>query len=87
MSVEAKRLICTNHECRAEIIVLRKPIVERQNLRCACGSEFKRIYHPPVVKVLGTAVEVAGAIPLDINSGHVIHLGRSEKQGGSKTNA
>ena len=52
MIVEAKRLVCTNHECRAEIIVVRKPAIEKQNLRCACGSEFKRIYHPPMVTVL-----------------------------------
>jgi hypothetical protein len=50
MIAEAKRLVCTNHECRAEIIVVKKPALEKQNLRCACGSEFKKIYHPPVVK-------------------------------------
>jgi len=53
MIVEAKRLVCTNHECRAEIIVVKKPAIEKQNFRCACGSEFKKIYHPPVVTVLG----------------------------------
>lgn len=57
MIVEAKRLICTNHECRAEIIVVKKPALENQNLRCACGSEFKRIYHPPKMTVLGTMPE------------------------------
>ena len=55
MIVEAKRLVCANHECRAEIIVVKKPALEKQNLRCACGSEFKRIYHPPVVTAIGTA--------------------------------
>jgi len=54
MIIQAERLICTNHECRAEIIVVRKPAIEKQNLRCACGSEFKKIYHPPKVTVLGT---------------------------------
>jgi hypothetical protein len=53
MIVEAERLVCTNHECRAEIIVLKKPTFEKQNLCCACGSEFKRIYHPPKVTALG----------------------------------
>jgi hypothetical protein len=53
MIVEAKRLICTNHECRAEIIVVKKPSIEKQNLRCACGTEFKRIYRPPTVTALG----------------------------------
>jgi len=51
MIVEAKRLVCTNHECRAEIIVVKKPPIEKQNLRCACGSEFKKIYHPPKLTV------------------------------------
>jgi hypothetical protein len=52
--VEAKRLVCTNQECKAEIIVVKKPTFEKLNLRCACGSELKRIYHPPVVTALGT---------------------------------
>jgi hypothetical protein len=54
MLVEAKRLVCTNHECGAEIIVVKRPALEKQNLSCACGSELKRIYHPPVVTALGT---------------------------------
>jgi len=64
MIVEAKRLVCTNHECRAEIIVVRRPAIEKQNLRCACGSEFKKIYHPPKVTVLGTVAELAGDFPI-----------------------
>ena len=54
MIVEAKRLVRTNHECRAEIIVVKKPALEKQNLRCSCGSELKKIYHPPLVTALGT---------------------------------
>lgn len=54
MIVEAERLVCANHECRAEIIVVKKPALEKQNLRCTCGSEFKKIYHPPAVTVLRT---------------------------------
>jgi hypothetical protein len=54
MLAEAKRLVCTNRECRAEIIVVKKPALEKQNLHCACGSELKKIYHPPVVAALGT---------------------------------
>jgi len=53
MIVEAERLTCTNHECGAEIIVVRKPAIEKQNLRCACGSEFKRAYRPPMITALG----------------------------------
>jgi hypothetical protein len=56
MIVEAKRLVCVNQECRAEVIVVRKPASEKQNLRCACGSELKRIYHPPVVTAFGTVL-------------------------------
>jgi hypothetical protein len=51
--VEAKRLVCTNPECRAEIIVVKKPSIEKQNLRCACGSDLKKIYHPPNVTIVG----------------------------------
>jgi len=59
MIVEAKRLVCTNHECGAEIIVVRRPAIEKQNFRCACGSEFKKIYHPPKITVLGKASDNA----------------------------
>jgi hypothetical protein len=52
MIAEAERLVCTDHECRAAIIVVKKPALEKQNLRCACGSELKKIYHPPNVTVL-----------------------------------
>ena len=58
MFVEAKRLVCTNLECKAEIIVVRKPAFEKQNLRCTCGSEFKRIYHPPAVRAVGTVPDI-----------------------------
>jgi hypothetical protein len=57
MIVEAERLLCANHECRAEIIVVKKPALEKQNLRCTCGSEFKKIYHPTVVTVLRTVTD------------------------------
>jgi hypothetical protein len=53
MIVEARRLVCANHDCRAEIIVVKKPVIENQNLRCACGGEFKKIYHPPAFTALG----------------------------------
>jgi len=85
MIVEAKRLVCTNHECRAEIIVVRKPAHEKQNLRCACGSEFKRIYHPPAVTVLGTVAEMTETFPIDVNSGNALTLRRHEGQDHSET--
>jgi hypothetical protein len=74
MIVEAKRLVCINQECKAEIIVVRKPALEKLNLRCACGSEFKRIYNPPVVTALGTVFELAETLPLDANWGHSLTL-------------
>jgi hypothetical protein len=57
MLVEAERLICTNRECKGEIIVVKKPALERQNLRCSCGSEMKKIYHAPKLKVLATVLK------------------------------
>jgi hypothetical protein len=53
MIVEANRLVCANRECRAEIVVVKRPALEKQNLHCASGSKLKRIYHPPVVTALG----------------------------------
>jgi hypothetical protein len=52
MFVEKERLVCTNHECGAEFIVRRKPGLEKQNLRCACGNELKKYYHAPEVRIL-----------------------------------
>lgn len=71
MLVEAERLICTNRECNGEIIVVKKPAIEKQNLRCSCGSELKKIYHAPKLTVHGTVlktfctsrVEGAGVAP------------------------
>jgi hypothetical protein len=51
MIVKQKRLVCTNHECGAEFIVLKKPAVGKQNLRCACGSELKKYYHAPEFRI------------------------------------
>jgi len=33
MVVEAKRLVCTNRECKAEIIVVKKPASEKKEPR------------------------------------------------------
>jgi hypothetical protein len=85
MIVEARHLVCTNRECSAEIIVLRKPTLEKQNLRCACGSEFKRIYHPPVVKAIGTVFEIAETFPLDVNWGRSLTLSSCDPQDRSGT--
>jgi hypothetical protein len=63
---EAKRLVCANHECRAEIIVVKKPALEKQNIRCTCGSEFKNIYHPPEVTVLRTVPDKFRALAAKI---------------------
>jgi len=54
MIAEEDRIACTNHKCGAEFVVKRKPALEKQNLCCSCGSELKKIYHPPVLMVFGT---------------------------------
>jgi len=56
MIVEKERLVCTNLECRGEIVVGRKPALEKQKLCCACGSELKKLYHPPMLRLFGTLV-------------------------------
>jgi hypothetical protein len=53
MIVETERLVCTIHECGAEFVVSKKPTIEKQKPRCCCGSELKKHYHPPELKVLG----------------------------------
>jgi len=57
MLVEAERLVCTNHDCSGEFVVVRKPVLEKQNLRCCCGNELKKLYHPPVLRVIGTGLD------------------------------
>jgi CDGSH-type Zn-finger protein len=56
MIVEEQRLVCSNHECGAEIVIKKKPTIERQNLFCTCGSELKKPYHSPVLAVYGSVV-------------------------------
>jgi hypothetical protein len=51
MTIKQRRLVCTNHECGAEFIVLKKPAAGNQNLRCACGSEIKKYYHAPEFRI------------------------------------
>jgi hypothetical protein len=35
-------------------------MIEKQQLRCACGSELKKAYHTPTFTIYGTAAEKAG---------------------------
>jgi hypothetical protein len=56
MIVEEECLVCINHECGAEIVVRRKLALKKVKLRCPCGSELKRLYHPPVLRLFGTVV-------------------------------
>ena len=53
-----EHFVCTSHECGAELVVKAKPAISRQNMRCACGSDLKRLYRPPVLTVYGTASEI-----------------------------
>lgn len=59
MLLEEEHLVCTCHECRAEVVVKTKPAVEKQNMRCSCGSDLKKVYHSPELTQFGTASEVA----------------------------
>jgi hypothetical protein len=47
MIVEGERLVCVNHKCGGEYLVWRKPTLQKQNLRCTCGSELKKVYRAP----------------------------------------
>ena len=58
MLLVEEHLVCTCHECGAELVVKIKPAIDRQNMRCACGSDLKRLYRPPVFTVYGTASEI-----------------------------
>jgi transposase-like protein len=59
MFLVGERLVCTCPDCRAEFVVKTKPAFEKQHLRCACGSDFKKVYHSPVLTQYGTASEAA----------------------------
>ena len=65
MIFEAERLVCLNHECGGEFVVKTKPAIQKQNMRCACGSGLKMIYRPPVLTVYGTALEI-GRLNVDL---------------------
>jgi hypothetical protein len=54
MIVAEELLVCTRLECGAEFVVKREPAIKKQNVLCACGSELKKIYHPPVLTVFDT---------------------------------
>jgi hypothetical protein len=56
MTVDEERLVCIDHECGAEFKVRRKPALKKIKLRCACGGELKRFYHPPVLTFYGTVI-------------------------------
>jgi hypothetical protein len=56
MIVEEECLVCIDHACVAEFVVRRKLALKKEKLRCACGSELKRLYHSPVLRLFGTVV-------------------------------
>jgi hypothetical protein len=56
MLVKDEHLVCTNHNCGAEFVVGRKPAIEKQNVRCCCGSELKKPYQAPVLEVYGSVI-------------------------------
>jgi hypothetical protein len=63
------RLVCTCHECGAQFIVKTKPAIEKQKMYCACGSDLKKVYHPPTVTVYGKASEMSG---LDVDLDEIL---------------
>jgi len=60
MIVEGERLVCVNHECGGEYLAWRQPALQKQNLRCACGSELKKVYRAPRLAIS------SGEIPAEI---------------------
>ena len=60
-----EHLVCTCRECGAEFVVKTKPAIQKQNMRCACGSGLKMVYRPPVLTVFGTALEI-GRLNVDL---------------------
>ena len=58
-----KRLVCTNPECRAEIIVQKNPACETQNLHCASGSNVKKPYQRPTLTVYGSLADLSQQCP------------------------
>ena len=53
-----EHLVCSCHECGAELVVKTRPAVDHQNMRCACGNDLKKVYRPPRLTVYGTASEI-----------------------------
>jgi hypothetical protein len=59
MLLAEERLVCTCPDCRAEFVVKTKPAFEKQNMRCACGSDLTKLYQPPVLTRYGTTSEAS----------------------------
>jgi hypothetical protein len=53
MHLVGEILVCTRGECGAEFVVKTKPGIEKQDVRCTCGSELKKLYRSPVLTVYG----------------------------------
>jgi hypothetical protein len=66
MLLVEEHLVCTCHECGAAFVVKTKPAIEKQKMRCACGSALKKVYRPPVLTVYGTASEI-GRLNVDLS--------------------
>jgi hypothetical protein len=56
---EEERLVCINHECGAEFVIGRKPAIEEQEPRCCYGSELKKLYHSPELRVVRTDMSIS----------------------------
>jgi|GEM_PF-1433161 len=51
-------LVCTNPDCRAEFVVVKKASLKIANPHCSCGSEMKHAYHSPMVRVLNESERI-----------------------------
>jgi len=47
---EGERWICSNSECRCEVLVLSAGTQEGTNPRCSCGFPMKKAYSAPQVR-------------------------------------
>jgi hypothetical protein len=54
MYLVEESLTCTRRECGGEFVIKTKPAIEKQNMRCTCGSDLKKVYHSPVLTIYGT---------------------------------
>jgi hypothetical protein len=58
---------CQNLHCRCEIKVVKTSIEANSNPRCCCGSEMKKPYTKPVVRILNSNIESPASSKINRN--------------------